>query len=59
MKSAYDHGTVVPLSGICTRPRQIALFMVTWAPAIVKGLMVINTFTAGGSKVIINVVGNT
>ena len=60
MKSAYEScRPVVPLSGACTRPREIALFMLMGAPAIVVALMTINAFTAGGTKINLNVAENT
>jgi hypothetical protein len=61
MKSAYGSGSlpVIPLSGQSTRAREIALFWILGAPAIVGALMGINTFTAGGTKVNLNVAGNT
>jgi hypothetical protein len=61
MKSAYSQGSIpaIPLTGPCTRPQEIILFMLLGAPAIFGTLMGIIYFTWGGSKVIENIVENT
>jgi len=61
MKSAYGSNSIpdLALRAPSTRPREIALFMLMGAPAIVGALMGINYATGGGSKLIVNVVDNT
>jgi hypothetical protein len=61
MQSAY---APIPLPeslllGPSTRPREIALFMLMGAPAIVGALMGINYATGAGSKLIVSVAENT
>jgi hypothetical protein len=59
MKTAYSQG--IPnhlLPGPSTRTREIALFRLFGAPAADGAFTIINSVTAGGSKVILNIAGN-
>jgi hypothetical protein len=59
-KAAYSPGlSGLPLaSHPSTRTREIALFMVMGAPFLLCILMIINSATAGGSKIVINIASN-